>query len=58
MLQRLERIEKPETLSKKVRFIFEPKKRSGNDVIRLENISKSYDRLLFRIFNLNIYSGE
>lgn len=58
MLQRLERIEKPETLSKKVRFIFEPKKRSGNDVIRLENISKSYDRLLFRNLNLNIYRGE
>lgn len=58
MLMRMERIERPEALPKKAYFIFEPKKRSGNDVIRMEDISKSYDRLLFRNFNLEIKREE
>lgn len=58
MLMRIGKIEKPEALPKKAHFTFEPKKRSGNDVIKIENISKSYDRLLFRNFSLEIKRGE
>ena len=58
MLMRIGRIEKPEALPKKAHFTFEPKKRSGNDVIKIENISKYYNRLLFKNFSLEIKRGE
>lgn len=58
LLAKIERIERPEALPKKVHFTFEPKKRSGNDVIKMENISKSFDYLLFKNFNLEIKRGE
>ncbi len=58
MLQRIGRLEKPNTAMKKPSFIFEPKKRSGHDVVKLEDISKSYDRPLFKNINLEIHRGE
>lgn len=56
-LERLERIEKPEVLPRSVNFKFEPGIKSGNDVLRVENLSKSYDRLLFKNVNLEIKRG-
>ncbi len=58
MLQRIERIVKPDGSPKNLKFIFEANRRSGNDVLRLDNISKSYKHLLFKNFSLNIYRGE
>ena len=58
MLMRIEKIKKPSSLPGKAHFSFELSKRSGNDVIRIENISKSYDHLLFKNFYLEIKRGE
>ncbi len=58
MLQRIGRLERPNTAIKKPNFIFEPKKRSGHDVVKLENISKSFDRLLFKDISFDIHRGE
>lgn len=58
MLMRIKKIEKPCALPAKTHFSFELCKKSGNDVIRIENISKSYDRLLFKNFYLEIKRGE
>lgn len=58
MLQRIGRPEKPDGSIKKPSFVFDAKKRSGNIVIKLENISKAYDRPLFQNINLDIRRGE
>ena len=58
MLERIDRLERPEALPKKAHFKFEPKLRSGNDVIKLENVSKSFDHLLFQNFSLEIKRGD
>jgi len=58
MLERIDRLERPEALPKKAHFKFEPKLRSGNDVIKLENVSKAFDRLLFENFSLEIKRGD
>lgn len=45
--------------SKKTRIKFQPAIKSGNDVLRVENISKSYGNLeLLKDINFNIYKGE
>ncbi|MDD4833236.1 MAG: ABC-F family ATP-binding cassette domain-containing protein [Lutispora sp.] len=58
MLERIDRLERPEALPKKAHFKFEPKLRSGNYVIKLENVSKAFDRLLFENFSLEIKRGD
>lgn len=58
MLEKMEVIEKPEALPKKAHFKFEPKVKSGKDVIKLYNISKSYDRPLFKNLSFEIKKGE
>ena len=58
MLQRIGRLEKPDKSIRKPNFIFEPKKRSGNIVVVLEGISKTYDQLLFDNINLEVRRGE
>lgn len=58
MLQRIGRPEKPDGSIKKTSFVFDAKKRSGNIVIKLENISKAYDRPLFQNISLDIRRGE
>lgn len=58
MLEKMEIIEKPEALPKKAHFTFEPKVKSGKDVLKLNNISKSFDRPLFRNLNFEIKRGE
>lgn len=58
MLEKMERLEKPEALPKKAHFKFEPKLRSGNDVLKLENVSKSFGRPLFQNFSLEIKRGD
>lgn len=43
LLDKLERVEKPDDLPDKMRLLFEPKIPSGNDVIHIENLCKSFD---------------
>lgn len=58
MLEKMEVIEKPEALPKKTYFKFEPKFRSGKDVLKLYNISKSFDRPLFRKLSFEVKRGD
>ncbi|MGE5630040.1 MAG: ABC-F family ATP-binding cassette domain-containing protein [Caulobacteraceae bacterium] len=57
-LERMEKIEQPAALPRSVNFKFEPGIKSGNDVLKIEGLSKSYDKLLFRNVNLEIKRGD
>ncbi len=57
-LERIERIEKPDALPKNIGFKFEPGVRSGNDVLSVESLSKSFDRLLFMDASFEVKRGE
>lgn len=51
MLNKIERIEKPNLKEKSIGLKFEVKVQSGFDVLTVENLKKSYDKVLFE----NIY---
>lgn len=57
-LNRIEKIEKPDTPANNIRIKFEPAVRSGNDVLAVENLKKSFDGLLFENVNFEIKRGE
>lgn len=58
LLDKMKVIDKQKEL-KKTRIKFQPAIKSGNDVLRVENISKSYGNLeLLKDINFNIYKGE
>ena len=58
-LDKLERIEPPQSLPKGVRFHFPPAPRSGRVVLELQNVRKQYGSLqVFRDVNLIIERGE
>ncbi len=57
-LEKLERIEKPVS-EQKVRFSFEARRRTGDDVLMVHDLEKSFDgRTLFRDFNLHLRAGD
>ena len=58
LLEKMEKINKPETLPQKAHFKFEPQFRSGNDVLKLENLSKAFSRPLFNNLSLEIKRGD
>ncbi len=58
MLDKMERIEKPESLPDKMRLILEPSITSGNDVLFVDNVSKSFDTPLFSNMTFEIKKGE
>ncbi len=62
-LKQIERIKEqlvvPDSKVERIRFSFEPKCVSGNDVIIADNLSKSFgDKLIFNNVNLHITRGE
>lgn len=58
-LDRIDRIEKPDRDPEAARIIFETRVRSGNDVLSIKNLSKSFgSRTLFSDINLEIKRGE
>ncbi|KYH29334.1 MULTISPECIES: ribosomal protection-like ABC-F family protein [Clostridium] len=58
-LDKIERIEAPIANNKRAKIKFETQIKSGNDILHVENLSKSYgDRLLFKNLNLDIKRGE
>ena len=59
MLDRIERIEKPTEADTDMHICLEPKYTSGNDVLHVENLSKSFASLsLFRDIGFDIKKGE
>ncbi len=59
MLDKIERVEKPVVLNSRMRISLEPEVISGNDVLTIENLSKSFEnKPLFRNLHLSIQRGE
>ena len=59
MLERMELVEKPITYEPKIRIRFEPCVESGNDVLMVDNLSKSFgNQLLFHELHMDIKRGE
>lgn len=57
-LEKIERIERPIDEAK-VRFSFEAKRRTGDDVLMVQDLSKSFDgRTLFQHFSLHLRAGD
>ena len=57
-LEKVERLERPED-EHQVRFRFEAKRRTGDDVMFIRDYSKSYgDRTLFKHVNLSLRAGD
>lgn len=58
-LEKLERLDKPESLPETMRFTLTPKITSGNDVLHVENIAKSFDgNQLFSNVSFDIKRGD
>ncbi len=59
MLDKMKKIDSPLSESKKSKIRFEPKVKSGNDVISVEDLSKYFgEQKLFTDVNFKIYRGE
>lgn len=59
MLDKVERVEKPQEIRSKARFKFKKASQSGNDVLRVNELSKAYeDKVLFKGVDFDIYRGE
>jgi len=57
-LEKMERVERPVD-EQKVRFSFEARRRTGEDVMLVENLSKGFDgRTLFKNFFLHLRAGD
>ncbi|WP_314730169.1 ABC-F family ATP-binding cassette domain-containing protein [Peptostreptococcus stomatis] len=59
MLDKVDRLEKPQELRKKARFNFVLRHHSGNDVLKVQGLAKSFDdRKLFEGVDFDLYRGE
>lgn len=59
LLDKMEKIEKPNYLKPKAKISFNTKVKSGKDVMKIREVSKAYgERTLFSHVNLDIYRGE
>lgn len=59
MLDKIERLDKPLEEKSKMHLLFKPRIQSGNDVLSVKELSKSYgNHLLFSDINLDIKRGE
>jgi ATP-binding cassette, subfamily F, member 3 len=57
-LDRMELMDKPISTPKGVKFTFEPRVKSGNDVLFIDDVAKSYDKQLFENATFEIKRGE
>ncbi len=58
-LEKIEVLDRPEVINNEINLRFKPAKVPGNDVLTVEDLSKSYDgRTLFKDMNLEIKRGE
>ena len=59
MLNKIERLDKPSELNSEIRLQLVPRTESGEDVLKVEHLSKSFDRIqLFTDLNFSIKRGE
>lgn len=59
MLDKVDRLDKPQELRKKARFNFVLRHHSGNDVLKVQGLGKSFgDRKLFKGVDFELYRGE
>ena len=59
MLDKVDRLDKPQELRKKARFNFVLRHHSGNDVLKARGLGKSFgDRKLFEGVDFDLYRGE
>ena len=58
MLDKMVLLEKPMDQDSEIRLTLEPRITSGNDVLTVEHLSKSYTQVLFQDLNFQIYRGE
>ena len=58
MLDKMDLLEKPMEQDTEIKLTLEPRITSGNDVLTVEHLSKSYDQVLFQDLNFQIYRGE
>lgn len=59
VLDKMESVEKPSSLRNKAKIRFEPQIKSGNDVLMIDHLKKSFDGFqLFNNLNMRIYREE
>ena len=59
LLDRLERVEKPETAEKTIKLRFTPDVRGGNDILQCQGLGKRYgDKQIFEDVNVEIYRQD
>lgn len=57
-LEKVDRIDKPLSIKDDMNLAFQPKNISGNDVLQVEGLKKSYDHLLFENLDMDIKRGD
>lgn len=57
-LAKMERIERPENLPDTITINFKPKRESGFDVLKIENLAVKFDEMLFKNINIEIKKQE
>ena len=58
MLDKIEILDKPSNYNPIMKMRFEPNITSGEEVLKVNNLSKSFDKLLFENLNFDIFKGE
>ena len=59
LLDRLERVEKPETADKTIKLRFTPEVRGGNNILQCQALGKQYDdKQIFEDVNIEIYRQD
>ncbi|MFL8888438.1 ribosomal protection-like ABC-F family protein [Helcococcus kunzii] len=59
LLDKMKKLEKPEFFDEKMSFKFTPARTSGQDVLRVNNVTKSFDqKTLYKDISFEIYRGE
>ena len=57
-LAKIERIDKPESLPDTITINFKPKRESGFDVLKIENLAVKFDEILFKNVDIDIKKQE
>lgn len=59
LLDKMEKIEMPETIQNSMKLKFTPRIQSGEDVLKVENLEKSFnDKEIFKNISFNLYRNE
>ena len=58
MLDKVELIDKPTEVNDKMQIVLSPRIESGNDVLNVCNLKKSYNTLLFEDLNMSLRRGD